>query len=555
MTHPITGWLGPHPQGPLWLAGGLILFALVAAARPLVRGPSAEPGRHDWTWAGLLAVILLAGRWASLLYRGELNADESQLLAGAHALTHDPVFWRSVNGWTAGPLDFFALWPAGWICDWEGYLPARLTAWALIAASLALLHQCLALLAGRPAARLATLAIATIEALTNAPDFLHYSTELIPVALQAGAFYAATRRWLGGGTGWCVLGGVLLGAVPFGKLQAAPLAALTGLGWLVAEFVLRRPDRARSIVALVGGAVLPASLCAMQLTVTREWPAFLTSYWSFNLHYTATTSLSLSQVLRETFAAAVAWDGMLDYWLPAVATALVLMLPFRPRAEYRAGGLLLIAIVATAMALVCVLTPHRPFLHYWQLLMMPLGGLLGASLARLLNGPSAGDSPRRLLAAAAGLTLVGMPLTHRLLVGDRLAAQLAEPATSYRAALPARVRAHAQPGESVAIWGWSNYLYVETGLRQATRDAHVQFMIEPGPLREYFRTRYLADLTHNQPALFLDTIGPASLSLREPEMHHDRNFPELAALVAADYILVEATPEARIYRRKAVRAR
>ena len=52
-------------------------------------------------------LFLLAWRWPFLLQASEYNPDESQLLAGALTLTRDPVFWRSVDGTTSGPLNFY----------------------------------------------------------------------------------------------------------------------------------------------------------------------------------------------------------------------------------------------------------------------------------------------------------------------------------------------------------------------------------------------------------------------------------------------------------------
>src|SRR5581483_7984466 len=37
------------------------------------------------------------------------NPDEAQMLAGAQRLLKDPIFWRSVDGTTVGPLDYLPL--------------------------------------------------------------------------------------------------------------------------------------------------------------------------------------------------------------------------------------------------------------------------------------------------------------------------------------------------------------------------------------------------------------------------------------------------------------
>ena len=544
-------WLDRHPFAYVWFAGGLIALALARAVGPLLWDEPAGTGRHDWWWGAVLLAILAAGRWPSLLLPRELNSDESQLLAGAHALTHDPVFWRSVIGGTAGPLDFFALWPAGWLCGWDSYLPARLTALALVAVSLTLAHQAMALILGRRIARVAGLGAVCFEALTNAPDFLHYSTELVPVTLLAVAAYAAVRRWNGpGGPGWSGLGGLALGAVPLAKLQAVPLAAVFGLCWLWQEFRTAGPAAARHRICLLSGALLPAGLFAGQLTVAGEWSSFVQCYWRYNLGY-ATGSSATGPLLQEFLNNSRSWDSLLHLWLPASAAWLVLMLRRQPVAGRALRIFGRAALAATVISLASILAPGRPFLHYWQLLVLPLGCLLGASAAALLaSAPPAAQKNRRHLVAFATLGLVVLLLQHRARHPNAWVGTLAAEREHPHTALAERVLAHARPGGTIAIWGRTNHVYVETGLRQATRDAHIGALLEAGPLREYFRAAYLAEVRRARPDIFLDSVGPASLHHNSPRLAHDRDYPELAALIRAGYVLVEATGGARIYRRR-----
>lgn len=545
-------WLDHYPQTYLWLVGGLIVGALALTVVPLLRGRYDDTRGHDWGWGLLILAILAAGRWPSFFFTRELNPDESQLLAGAHTLTYDPVFWRSVNGGTAGPLDFFALWPAGWLCGWDTFLTARLTALGLMALSLILAHQCMALILGRRVARLAVLGAVCFEALTNAPDFLHYSTELVPVALFAVAAYAAARRW-GASSGplWSCWGGLALGAVPLGKLQAVPLATALGVCWLWNEIRTKGPDATQHRGYLSAGALLPAALFACQLTIAGEWPSFIQSYWRFNLHYAGGGSSALGRTLLELLDNSLWWDSLLHLWLPGNVLWVALLVRVRPAVDRSIRIFGWTALAATVISFGSVVGPGRPFLHYWQLLVLPLVFLIGAVTANFLStAPEPRRKAERWLVAMATLGLVGLMLQHRVRHPNTLLGTLAGLRQHPRSILADRVLAHARPGESIAIWGWSNGIYVETGLRQATREAHVGTLIEPGPLQEYFRRRYLADLACAGPATFLDSVGPASLHYTSPVFAHDQVYPELAAVIRTNYILVEEFAGARIYRRR-----
>lgn len=545
-------WMERYPQCYLCLVGGLILIALACAVGPLLKDQYRGTRGHDWWWGLLILAILTAGRWPTFLFTRELGVDESQLLAGAHALTYDPVFWRSVNGGTAGPLDFFVLWPAGWLCGWDTYLTARLTALALLAISLILAHQGMALVLGRQVARIAGLAAVSLESLTQAADFLHYSTELLPMALLSVAAYAAIRRWsTPGGPLWSGLGGLMLGAVPLGKLQAAPLAAAMGLCWLWAELRTKEPSSFRHRTYLMGGALLPAALFACQLTVAGEWKSFAVSYLFFNLSYAATSNGTLGQALLVMLENSIWWDSLLPLGLWGGLVWLALMLRLRATPHRATRLLTWAASAACLVALGSILSPKRPYLHYWQLFLVPGIFLLGAVTARLLStSPPRWRRREQWLVALGAMGLVGLMLYDRHRDPNSFLGGLVYFRRFPRSELAVRVAARTRPGETIAIWGRTDNVYVEAGLRQATRDSHVRPLIETGPLQEYFRQRYLADLLSIKPATFLDSIGPASLQYTSQGFAHDRNYPELAAVIRAHYVLVDVFSQARIYRRR-----
>src|SRR5438477_12933425 len=82
-------------------------FALVAALSLIAFSFDRE--RAWWQNPVLFSVamlgVLLAFRWPMLFDNRQYpDPDESQFIAGALRLRHDPVFWRSVDGTTYGPL-------------------------------------------------------------------------------------------------------------------------------------------------------------------------------------------------------------------------------------------------------------------------------------------------------------------------------------------------------------------------------------------------------------------------------------------------------------------
>lgn len=545
----LLSWLDRHPAIYLWVVTGLIVIATGWAIAPLLRGRPATRAGHDWPWAAMIAVILLAGRWPTLFIEREFNQDESLLLAGAHALTYDPVFWRSVEGGTVGPLDFFALWPAGWLFGWDTYLPARITALVLLAASLILAHQCLAIVLDRQAARVAGLAAVCFESLTHATELLHYSTELLPIGLLTVTCYAAVRRWHSqGGVLWNALGGLLLGAIPFAKLQVVPLGLFLGVGWLVAEFLSKAPDRRRRLFLLVGGAIVPALLFAVQLTIAGEWTNMIIPYFSYNVHYSQ-LGLSLGTLIKTTLQFARMTDSLLHLWLPGTVLWILVVWGWRQPASPTARRFRWLSVALCATALVCTLYPQRAYLHYWQLMVVPLTFLLGAATHRFMAvAPPHRERLARWLVGACAVGLTTILVFPRLMRTNPYLGNLALFRQFPRSELSDRVARQARPGDVLAIWGWTSFVHVETGLRQITREACSVRSMEPSPYQEFYRRRYLTDFVQSAPDLFLDSVGPNSTIYKDPAFSHDRNFPALAAVIRAHYVQVDEFNGARIYR-------
>lgn len=530
---------------PWVLVSILLLVALWRTLRLLKNPDVRETTKADWFWCILIFLILLAGRWQWIVASIELNVDESQMIVGAHTLTKDPVFWRSVDGFTSGPMNFFAVIPFGALSAWSGFTHSRVLATFLIGMALWLAYSGIAQLHGRTAARFALIPALVIEALSNASDFNHYSTELFPMALISGAFFLAVRHREKSSVRACGLGGLLLGLVPLAKLQAAPLAGLLGLFWL-GSLLSKRFKQPQSslhpIVYLCIGALLPAGIFAIQLHLVGEWDTMLKAYIQANQHYVS-LGVSTIDIMFPVY--------MAQFVIPYPSSVLVIFVSLLLGAMIcskhllRAPSALLLSTMSCVVALICVMLPGRLFPHYLQLMILPLTWLCAVLIEAVLKS----EHPWYKLALLSPISIyVVLILATRpydpsmLLFWSKIAYQSNQ-------TLAQRLSAYVKPGEKLAIWGWSSYLYVETKTIQATRQSMSQLMLEKSALLAYFRRQYLKDLQQAKPEAFVDSIGPMSLYYKDPEFRHDKQFPLLRDYIAQNYTLVGEFQQTRIYHR------
>jgi hypothetical protein len=461
------------------------------------------------------------------------------------------VFWGAVDGGTAGPLNFYVLLGVKLLALPLGFLTARITGLLLVWGTLFFSYRLLRLFLSAGPARLAVLPAALFFALAVEGEFVHYSTEHLPLCILAAAAFLLTRGSQAEGdrlAWWC--GGLGLGLLPWAKLQSIPLGAAVALwsGWsLWQNATLARGEKWRRLGQLLLAGVAPTLLGLILVGFAGVWPVFLRSYVLQNFNYVADgftvaslwdlTVASLNQTWH--FQASLAVPFLLA--LAGGFAAIFSRRPSRPGLGWLGCGLFVAAVIA-------VVTPRRPYPHYLLFLVLPLtfwfGAVVGAGWDRLTA-----RRPRWLLALTSLAVTAAWPLGLRFSqpvpeMLDRLAATQAQPRTAAGNILLAVTR----PGDRLAVWGWMSDFYVETGLRQATRQSNTFLCIQPNPLFDYYRAEYLAALRRHPPAVFVDAVGPTADFFQARVMQaHDACFPELAAFIRENYVEFVDVEYARIY--------
>lgn len=531
-------WLDTHPT-IYWLGGAAATAALLVQAIRGLRPTATAAQTREWLSGLLLLVFLLAWRWPGLLNASEYNPDESQFIAGALTLRDDPVFWRSVDGVTSGPLDFYALLPLNLLGVPLDYFGARLTALLLGWITLVFLQRLFRSLAPPGVALLAVLPGAVFLAAATAPDFVHYSSELVPVALLALAVGWVVRRPLAAA--------FVAGCLPWAKLQAAPFAAVLTLWLLWQAWQKARAAGGRPwarLAAIAGSAVAP-SLCVLgALAVFGQLEHFFRRYVLQNVTYVS-EGMPLGAMLQDLHRFA-GESGHFIPWLAATGLCLLVSGGGYLGRRQKPPQLFWLGALLTLTAVGCVLAPARASLHYTFFLLVPLVLWTGTALADLWSRLPAQRAALAGLVLACAFTPLGVRLTQP---APAMFGFFAEHWRHPFTPLGQVLRHWQQPGTRLALWGWMNSAYVESGLPQATRDTVSQWCIFDLPQRDYYRATYLADMERNRPELFVDAVGPGSPFINDRATQAHEIFPALADYIRAHYQLVIDLQHARVYAR------
>jgi hypothetical protein len=416
-------------------------------------------------------------------------------------------------------------------------------------------------------AGLLVLPLFAMHAFTQAWSFVAYCSEHVPGALLAVGCWALFSAWRSKENETPDLArlfaaGVLIGAIPFAKLQAAPIAAVAfaaGL-WFLATSGFAN-GKLRGFAAFVGGAaIVPLLIVAMVLTF-GVWSDFFQCYLVENLRYTSgnqfppdrSFSWSEAPSMFYQMGSAVAGFNEFEVWTVLFAIVGLFFIAHFARWPRRC---VVTAAALLAAAAVAAMARGRPYLHYLQLTIFPAGLLGGAVAGALLSNP----------AHAASLSAPSIRLKRAIILcaflicglGPQIWWRVREPqpflgfltATSgdlVRSEVSREILRHANPGESLGIWGWMPTLWVETDLRQATRDGQTSRQIEPHPRRDYYRVRFLQDLVRAQPLVFVDAVGHGNFVYEDRAQCGHETFSDLRDYLEQNYHLVVDLDGARIY--------
>jgi hypothetical protein len=383
MLKSLFQWLDHHPQSYWYLAVPASLVLALRLGLLLARdfrGTAATP-RPGWRDGLVLLGFLLAWRWPFLLIANDYNPDESQLLAGALTLAHDPVFWRSVDGGSSGPLNYYLMVPWHWLGLPLDYFTARLTSILLTWGALFVCLRTLAGSFGRMAAWLGILPAAAFFATVGHPELTNLSTEHLPLFMIAAACgllagrAPAERLRL-----WAAC--FIAGALPFTKLQTVPLG-LALLGWAGWQ-ILREPGatgrlRWRQAGAALVAAALPTLLLAAMAAATGQVEAAVRRYFLQNIIYVGDkSSASVGETMRAMWHNSEA-DGRFPLLLGTALAGLLAAAVYFLRQRLRPSGLAVASGGLTLVAIAAIIAPRREFLHYALLLPVPLTLWFGAA--------------------------------------------------------------------------------------------------------------------------------------------------------------------------------
>lgn len=516
-----------------------LLASTAKSARTHLRGE--EDDSRSLFFVIAMTLLVFWGRLPSWIWP-EQNLDESQAIATAITLFHDPRFWISVDAGSHGPMVSGPLLLARLVTAKIDYAVARCLGAAFLAGSLGAAFDVSRRWFGTLPAKLAILPLTLAIASTSFFDFVAYNGEqplIFFLALGGWLAYrsiessASRRRALLLGSGFA------LGLVPWVKLQGAPICVAAVALWAAA--FLRTGRRNLWLGAL--GLVFPTIVFFIYIIGTGALTGFYRGYLMFAQHYADREMLGwTTRVWRHLEL--VVFTAVGEHFITPLCVVLGLLFacnvfvrPVRKTVHRHSLGAVALLFAASEYA---VYRPGNTFPHYLLLLSVPYALVTSG----LLQTPLSLAKVRKPVLAGYFLIALVWPLSAHLLAGASPISRPVPPDSNE--AVAREIERYAHPGDRLVVWGWAPSLHVLTQLPQGVRYAAMWQLESISAYPEFSRV-FVSDFSSAPVPVVVDAVGPSSIVFPSREVYGFERFPDIAALIRKDYELVSEPQGTRMY--------
>jgi hypothetical protein len=495
----------------------------------------------------LTSAFILVMRIPSLLL-DEQSIDESFWIAGSAAFIESPRLWTSFNTTTSGPLVMLPLILIKLTGLDLSYASARLGGIVFcIIPSIIFSYYTFKILLEEKIARLLILPLAAFFAFIKVSDYIAYNGEHPVILFTSLALLLHTKLLMGNKSRTLLLlYGIMIGCIPFTKLQALPIGAVLGL--IMVVFMIKEKSGLSSYLYLFMGTIIPSSVILLWIFITGEINDFWIPYILSNLNYGQSgTGINGSSwlyfkyfvyLLRTLSDSRFYFISMFCFSL-FLGTGLIFLRKIQRKHFFflaSAAGILLAsyyAIVKTSFF----------YPHYFLIAIIPASFTLVilVSICRDAFQHTSVYKPVMVISTILCLIILSIDWINRV-----AANAVAAKSELKKTAAAQAICKYVKEDERMAIWGWNAALYVQTGLTPGTRYADCYPQLKESPLQEYYINTYLEDLKKNKPLIFADAITPFAYEFNNDEYKH-RNFPLISNYVKANYRKVEEVDGIEIF--------
>ena len=502
------------------------------------------------------AILFL--RLPSLLITAQ-NLDENLYIVEAASIANGAVFWKTLLAGTSGPL---ILYPLALLRYAGGINYASIRLFGIvfcILPSVFLFWKSAKKMFGETEARISCILLFLFFSSIEYCDFVAYSSEYVPVLLLSVVIYSFSS--LSTQTGILknklVLTGMVLGLVPYAKLQAVPIAV--SLGFLVIYEIFRSYRKnikvfKFNLLLFVLSGLLPTVFVSSFLSYYRSWSMFIKYYIFSNLNYLQSNvdnGIMVKTTLWQSLSGSLSvCKDMNTFYLCSAVIVCISCVALLNRATNNSkieSKKILLPVIFLVSSFYSISAPGRPFSHYFILSFFPIAFFTAAAVNFIAQFGYNQLFPKLQL---GGITLV-LLFYGTILLKRYTLERFVLPKSNYAISNIAKeIKKYTHPNEKMIIWGWVEIYFVESELTMGGIFSFPSNVMKCNPNSES-GIEQMNDLKNqfeiNKPVIFLDAVSHQSASFSDSSRYRVEHFPIVGDYLHRNYTVVFESDERRVF--------
>ncbi len=466
------------------------------------------------------------------------NIDESFHLGIALKFINGDHFWIDIDPSSVGPLNTLLFSLVSCFTNEMSYFTAKITTMIVICVSFALLYFSFVKIIPRAIACLITTCYAIHFCYPDGPTTISYNSEIILLLLMSLWLFFYIYSQNNSKKIWNYFEFFVIGLMPFGKLQFAPVALFLFVFRLIS--ILQQKENLH--YSQLKKATLLSLICAVPSVIVLSDALIHNSLlWFFRFYFFNMISyMNVEHLGSEVNPYSVMIHNLIFFWSNffhlSVLTSLnfILIILCAMKKEYKVSLFCFALIVLSAFE---VVKPLFDFSHYTNIMIIPLFANCAILLHKLHNRNI------NIFVIALSICFIGYYFNHFDRDYKFKAYYVENPGILPEwMAIAQDIKSQSNEADRLVVWGWMDELYVLTGLPSGTAEIAIGGFIPHQLVNRiypsYTKQKYLDDILNNKPRFVIDTPSPIT-NIYNSYDYQLKNYHEFWQIIKNNYHLAK----------------
>ena len=465
----------------------------------------------------------------------QLHLDEAEWMITAITFIENPIVWVETHLTNTRPLTVLPLITIGAIGLPIDYGTTRLVGILMNCALVYFIYKTLQNYFEDRLSIILCIPVISMLSLFTLWDYIAYNSEIPCILAIAISIYVLTKNLL---TDKQVLvTGIIVGSIPHIKEQAVPTAVI-----LFVLFLIKIKNSKSYLKFYLACIIFPNLIYFGTILYNDDLKGFwlrlnmMLSYSQNGLTEDINNPDAINKFTEVVKSIYSVIDTQAYFFMWTSVTIVLIFLNYRRRLLKTKDQITLIILLL--IILYTIYKPVETYPHYILFLISPLFILMSYNLGIFLNNLKTSKYKYKIIYIY--LLMCSIVPSMWLLRSGNIAfinSDVNENITKIKSREINEIMKYRREGDSLAMWGWENFVYIDAMLLQGIRLTFPSMILLNYPQKNEYLSLYEKDILENNVTFFMDSTGKGNFFGDREQFKHE-NFGNMKQIIKDNYVFL-----------------